>query len=98
MNQSFIALGSNIEPKNNYLLRAIENLNSSNGIQVRNKSAIYETEPVGYQEQDQFLNMVIEIATSLSPMELMDKCQQIECELGEKEKFAGVHEQLTLTF
>ena len=84
MNTSYIALGSNIEPKIEYLNMAIALLINTNEIEVEKKSAIYETEPVGYQEQDQFLNMVIQVNTSLNPGELMDKCQRIERELGRK--------------
>jgi 2-amino-4-hydroxy-6-hydroxymethyldihydropteridine diphosphokinase len=49
-----------------------------------NYSSIYETDPVGYEEQDLFLNMVIEIQTALSAMELLDLCLKTELELGRK--------------
>src|SRR5699024_1471915 len=42
----------------------------------------YETEPVGYQDQAKFLNQVIEVQTTYSPMELLLACQSIEKKLG----------------
>lgn len=82
MNVAYIGLGSNIEPRSNYLHDAIEKLSANKQIEVINKSSIYETEPVGYLEQDHFLNMVIEIHTSFSNLELLEACQQIEETLG----------------
>lgn len=41
-------------------------------------SSIYETAPVGYLNQDAFLNLVIRLETSLSPLSLLDTCQEIE--------------------
>jgi 2-amino-4-hydroxy-6-hydroxymethyldihydropteridine diphosphokinase len=49
-----------------------------------NYSSIYETDPVGYEDQDLFLNMVIEIQTGLTAMELLDLCLRTELELGRK--------------
>lgn len=45
-------------------------------------SSLYETSPWGYTEQDLFMNLVVLIETSLSPVELLDCCQFIEQELG----------------
>lgn len=47
-------------------------------------SSIYETDPVGYTDQDLFLNMAAAVKTSLSPFELLDLTQRIEKELGRK--------------
>lgn len=82
MNVAYIGLGSNIEPKERYLADAIQLLNKHEKISLRKQSSIYETEPVDYLEQDRFLNMVVEIETSLTSIELLKYCQQIELELG----------------
>ncbi|MBO1004433.1 2-amino-4-hydroxy-6-hydroxymethyldihydropteridine diphosphokinase [Pseudogracilibacillus auburnensis] len=82
MNVAYIGLGSNIEPRSNYLHDAIQRLSANKQVEVINKSSIYETEPVGYLEQDHFLNMVIKVHTSLSNLELLEACQQIEETLG----------------
>ena len=44
-------------------------------------SSYYITEPVGYLDQDEFLNRVIEIKTSLTPNKLLEYCQHIETNL-----------------
>lgn len=45
-------------------------------------SSIYETAPVGYTDQADFLNVVISVATELDAHELLEACQGIEHELG----------------
>lgn len=82
MNKAFIGLGSNIEPRKKYLDDAIRLLNQHEEIEVVQQSSIYETAPVGYDNQDAFLNMVLEIDTTLSNVSLLEVCQGIEEELG----------------
>ena len=84
MKQAWIALGSNIAPRETYLQQAIQMLNEHEEIKLNQVSTVYETEPVGYENQDQFLNLVAEIETSLDPMELLRICQKIEQDLGRK--------------
>lgn len=84
MNIAYIALGSNITPRDNYLKQAVQSLQQTDHIDVINESHIYETEPVGYMDQGNFLNMVVEIKTSLKPLELLNCCQLIEEHLGRK--------------
>jgi 2-amino-4-hydroxy-6-hydroxymethyldihydropteridine diphosphokinase len=43
---------------------------------------LYETAPRDYTEQPWFLNMVAEIETSLSPVELLRRAAQVENQLG----------------
>jgi 2-amino-4-hydroxy-6-hydroxymethyldihydropteridine diphosphokinase len=83
-NTAFISLGSNIGNRYDYLSKAIEYLNKHPKIQLVNTSSVYETDPVGYEDQDLFLNMVIEIQTEWSPLELLDFCLKVELELGRK--------------
>ena len=83
-NTAFIALGSNIGNRYDNITSAIKRLTSYSSIHLVNYSSIYETDPVGYKDQDLFLNMVIEIQTGLSPMELLDLCLEVESELGRK--------------
>jgi 2-amino-4-hydroxy-6-hydroxymethyldihydropteridine diphosphokinase len=83
-NTAFIALVSNIGNRYDNITCAIKRLTSYAEIHLVNYSSIYETDPVGYEEQDLFLNMVIEIQTALSAMELLDLCLKTELELGRK--------------
>jgi 2-amino-4-hydroxy-6-hydroxymethyldihydropteridine diphosphokinase len=84
VNVAFISLGSNIGNRYDYLSKAIEHLAKHSKIQLVNTSSVYETDPVGYEEQDLFLNMVIEVHTELSANELLDLCLKLELELGRK--------------
>ncbi|SDN84687.1 2-amino-4-hydroxy-6-hydroxymethyldihydropteridine diphosphokinase [Bacillus sp. OK048] len=83
-NTAFIALGSNIGNRYDYLTKALERLVNHPKIQLVNYSSVYETDPVGYEDQDLFLNMVIEIITSFGAHELLDYCLKVELELGRK--------------
>ncbi|MCM3729287.1 2-amino-4-hydroxy-6-hydroxymethyldihydropteridine diphosphokinase [Neobacillus cucumis] len=83
-NTAFIALGSNIGNRYDNIVNAINRLKSCPKIQLVNLSSVYETDPVGYEDQDLFLNMVIKVRTNLSAMELLDTCLKIELELGRK--------------
>lgn len=83
-NQAYIALGSNIEDRYNYLTNAINELNKHEKIKVVNISSVYETDPVGYTEQSPFLNMVVSVSTTLTPQELLAECLRIELVLGRK--------------
>jgi 2-amino-4-hydroxy-6-hydroxymethyldihydropteridine diphosphokinase len=83
-NTAYIALGSNMENRYDYLLEAIEQVEKHPKIRLVNFSSIYETDPVGYEDQDQFLNMVIQVDTDLDAHELLETCLNIESQLGRK--------------
>ncbi|GAB4306629.1 MAG: 2-amino-4-hydroxy-6-hydroxymethyldihydropteridine diphosphokinase [Myxococcota bacterium] len=80
----FIGLGSNLGDRAKNLATALERLESVNGISVKRKSPIYSTPPYGVAQQPSFYNQVAEIATRLSPEELLEKIHLIESELGRK--------------
>ena len=84
MNKVFIALGSNIRPRDQYLERAIERLGNEDSVTIIRQSSIYKTKPVGYVEQEDFLNQIIEIETTYSALELLRVCQRIENDLERK--------------
>lgn len=78
----FIGVGSNLGDKLKNINRALELLVSSSEVIITNRSSLYNTEPVGYKEQDWFLNMVVEIETSLTPRELLRHLITIENKMG----------------
>lgn len=82
MNTVYISLGSNIGNRLEYLQQAVRLLQQVERVNVVNVSSVYETDPVGYENQEAFLNMVAEIETLLSPHELLKKCNEIEAKLG----------------
>ena len=82
MNGAFISIGSNIGARNVYLEEAVQALNERLDTTVEKVSSIYETAPVGYTDQADFLNIVVLIQTTLSAEDLLAACQQIEQNLG----------------
>lgn len=82
MNKVYLALGTNIEPRDVHLSEALNLLEADEAIVIEKRSSIYETVPVGYLDQADFLNMVIEIQTLLEPFALLELCQEIELKLG----------------
>lgn len=80
----YISLGTNVGNRENYLKEAIEELGHHPSIEVQIVSSIYETDPVGYLDQPNFLNLVVKIFTNLTPQELLEVTQTIENKLGRK--------------
>ena len=81
---AFISIGSNIGDRLYYLHEAVKALDIHDSIVVIKVSSIYETDPVGFEDQDHFLNMVIKVKTELTPYELLRVNQEIEHKLGRK--------------
>ena len=82
MRKVFISIGSNIGDRLDHLQGAIRALHLHDEISVLSVSSIYETAPVGYTDQADFLNLATGIETELSAHELLAVCQEIEQELG----------------
>ena len=73
--------GCNIEPKRELLIRAAELLHQRVGRVVAH-SDIYLTEAWGFEADELFANMALELQTTLEPLEVLDLTQAIEQELG----------------
>ena len=85
MTHIYLALGSNMGDR----LANLEKARQALAPQVRiiMASAIYETTPWGYIEQEDFLNQVLEAETELLPLELLNWLKDIEKRLGRKKGF-----------
>ncbi|BCU53217.1 2-amino-4-hydroxy-6-hydroxymethyldihydropteridine diphosphokinase [Staphylococcus auricularis] len=81
MVHAYLGLGSNVGDRVAQLEEAIRLLNEADNVTVTQRSSIYETEPVGYVDQPQFLNQCVEVETSLTPNALLEVCQYIEQQL-----------------
>jgi 2-amino-4-hydroxy-6-hydroxymethyldihydropteridine diphosphokinase len=79
--EAFIGLGTNLGDREENLKKAIENIILAAG-EVISCSGIYVTEPWGFSSEDYFLNMVIRIATSLKPVDLLKHLLKIEMQMG----------------
>ncbi|WP_150275609.1 2-amino-4-hydroxy-6-hydroxymethyldihydropteridine diphosphokinase [Paenibacillus tepidiphilus] len=80
--EAYIALGANLGNREGALREALHRLEQQEGIQVLRCSRIYETEPVGYLDQPQFLNMAAALSTTLAPEVLLQVMLEIEAQLG----------------
>ena len=83
-NKVYLSLGSNIGNRQEYIESAIELVGKREGIKILKKSGLYETSPVGYVEQDLFLNVVIKIETDFSARKILKIINKIENELDRK--------------
>lgn len=81
----YIGLGSNIEPRDVYIRRAINLLSSVIGPLVR-ASKIIETDPVDMASEQKFLNAVAVYDTRLHPEEVLRKTKMLEKSLGRTRK------------
>ncbi|MCE5286888.1 MAG: 2-amino-4-hydroxy-6-hydroxymethyldihydropteridine diphosphokinase [Pelosinus sp.] len=77
---AYISLGSNMGDKEQNIREALKLLTSA-AIKVTKVSALYTTKPVGYTEQDDFLNGCAEIKTLFTPNELLAFMLEIEHKL-----------------
>ncbi|MEI8200935.1 MAG: 2-amino-4-hydroxy-6-hydroxymethyldihydropteridine diphosphokinase [Eubacteriales bacterium] len=78
MSTAFLSIGSNLGNRMGNLKKALSLLSSHPSITVVNVSSVYETDPVGFAQQDDFLNLVCKIETDLSPIALLLYTQTIE--------------------
>lgn len=96
MSTVYIGLGSNLGNRRENLERAVTLLEQRVGTLLR-LSAFWETAPVGFESEHQFLNAAAAFCTSLSPIELLPLTQQIECEMGRTQKsLNGVYHDRTI--
>ncbi|MCD6435155.1 MAG: 2-amino-4-hydroxy-6-hydroxymethyldihydropteridine diphosphokinase [Clostridiales bacterium] len=78
----YLSLGSNIGNRFVYIDDAIEAISKISKIKISKQSSYYETAPVGYENQNNFINVCVEVETSFTPMELLGETQKIENSLG----------------
>ena len=84
MSRVYLGLGSNLGDRNRNLAEACRYLDESEGIRVIQVSPYHESKPVGGPVQDRFLNAAVEIETTLEPTELLERCLDIEREMGRR--------------
>ena len=77
----YLLLGGNLGNKQQVFAEARTRLEEQVGI-ISAQSAIYETEPWGFESEDLFWNQALELKTTLSPEGVLKQTQLIELELG----------------
>jgi len=84
----YLGLGSNLGDKTGNCLRALEGISASDHTHIQAVSSLYKTEPIGYRDQDWFINCVAKASTTLSPLPLQRFLQGIEQQMGRHKTFA----------
>lgn len=80
---AYIALGSNLGDTSRTLLAALKRMDHAAGIHIVKVSTFIQSKPVGGPSgQDNYLNAVAQIETTLEPLELLAALQDIERALG----------------
>ena len=79
---AYIAFGSNLGDREEYIRQGLEMLENENDIYVLRTSEIIETEAYGDVATEAFLNGVIKVKTLLTPYELLRICHEIEHKAG----------------
>ena len=81
----YLSLGSNIGNRENNLKLALKEL--SEILRIKKISSIYETEPLLYQKQENFLNIVVEVSYFDEAESLLKNIKDIEKKMGRKATF-----------
>jgi 2-amino-4-hydroxy-6-hydroxymethyldihydropteridine diphosphokinase len=84
-NEIYLAFGSNLGDRRSTIIQALRML--SPVVAFTQISSLYETAPVGYEEQPLFLNVVCHAVTALSPRELLQQAKSTEVALGRQATF-----------
>ncbi len=80
--RAVLGLGANAGEPREALVGAVAALHAEPGVRVVGASPVYRTAPVGGVEQDDYLNAVVAVMTTLSPLELLDAAQSLEAAAG----------------
>ncbi|MDF5415527.1 2-amino-4-hydroxy-6-hydroxymethyldihydropteridine diphosphokinase, partial [Vibrio parahaemolyticus] len=83
---AYIAVGSNLADPVSQAKQAIEALKTLPKSEFVQASSLYSSTPMGPQHQPDYINAVVSINTSLTPIELLNCTQAIEQEQGRVRK------------
>ena len=76
---TYIGLGSNLGDSKVILTEAVHKLASLGDVKI---SKLYQSPPMGPQDQPNYLNAVVKLSTNLAPLALLDELQRFEQESG----------------
>ena len=91
MSRAYLGLGTNMGDRLDYLNKACDLLEQNENVLSLKKSNLYETKAWGYTDQADFLNMCVEIETSLATYDLLSSCQEIENKLDRVRAISYTH-------
>lgn len=93
---ALIALGSNLQQPQTQVSNAIATLTNTPGLTLINASSLYATAPVGYDNQPDFINAVVQVATEMPAPQLMQLLLEIEQTFGRERPFPNAPRILDL--
>jgi 2-amino-4-hydroxy-6-hydroxymethyldihydropteridine diphosphokinase len=79
---TILGLGSNLGDRADIIAQAIELLGDLPGARILAVSEAVDSDPVGYADQPNFLNLCLAVTCNLNPDELLVKTLEIERQLG----------------
>jgi len=79
---AYISAGSNLGDRLHNCRKGIAALTESGNCVILAQSRIYMTEPVDYEDQNWFINMMIKLETELDPFQLLDHIERIQRAAG----------------
>lgn len=85
LNSIFLSLGTNVGDKNKNLLEGLTFLKEF--VNILSVSSVYKTEPLLYEDQEDFLNVVTEIDYQGTAKSLLLIIKDIEIQMGRKKTF-----------
>jgi 2-amino-4-hydroxy-6-hydroxymethyldihydropteridine diphosphokinase len=93
---AFIGLGSNLDMPSEQLQRAFIDLDNLPNTRLLKRSSLYQSAPIGYLDQPNFVNAVAQISTTLTPQALLQGLLQIEHSHGRERTFLNAPRTLDL--
>lgn len=96
LNTVVIALGSNLNNPQCQIQKAIQAISAIDELMLLRMSSLYQTKPVGYANQPDFINAVMILQTSLSADNLLKRTQELEIDFGRERTFLNAPRTLDL--
>ncbi len=96
MSRAVIALGSNLENPVQQVEAALAAIAALPGVALLRRSSCYQTAPVGYADQPDFINAVCEVETTLAPQALLAALLEVEQAFGRVRTFRNAPRVLDL--
>lgn len=83
MTRAYVGMGSNMGDRIGHLAAGLAALSAAlPDVLVVGKSSVYESEPVGMTDQDDFYNAVVAVETTLDPYKFLELLHEIERSRG----------------
>jgi 2-amino-4-hydroxy-6-hydroxymethyldihydropteridine diphosphokinase len=93
MKKVYLLLGGNLNDRESLIGKARDAISQKIG-KILDQSSVYETEPWGFSANDQFLNQVVIVETTIQPNLLLQAILGIEKELGRTRSLNGYESRL----